>query len=127
MKIVLVDDEKTIRNVLSTFLSDEGHSVRVANDGRHSLELLEEDLPDVVLSDVKMPVMDGMELLKKIQQNYDLPFVIITGYADMEMAVEALNNGAFFLLHKPLSFQKLKDVLRLVMEKKEKKRHLINQ
>ncbi|MEA2063292.1 MAG: response regulator [Gemmatimonadota bacterium] len=119
MKILIVDDESALREILSAFLSEENHRVRNAADGKEGLKLLDDELADVVISDVKMPVMGGLEFLKKAREKYDVPFIMITGFADMDIAVNALNMGACFFIHKPLDFFELKATLCRIQEKME--------
>ncbi len=117
MKILLVDDDNAVRNVLSKFLSEENCLVRTAGNGREAFALLEQDLPDAVMSDIKMPEMDGLELLKASRRKYEVPFIMFTGYADMEIAVEALNSGAYYFIHKPINFYEIMAVLNNLRER----------
>jgi signal transduction histidine kinase len=127
MKILLVDDDSAVRNVLSKFLIEENCSVMVAGDGKEAFKMLENDLPDVVLTDIKMPVMDGLELLKACRPKYEIPFIMFTGYADMDFAVEALNNGAFYFIHKPINFYEIMAVLNHLRERLQLKRKMEEQ
>ncbi|HUU27525.1 MAG TPA: response regulator [archaeon] len=127
MKILLVDDDNAVLNVVSRFLIEENCSVKVAADGEEAFKLIEEDLPDVVMTDIKMPVMDGLELLKACKKKYDIPFIMFTGYADMDTAIEALNNGAYYFLHKPINFYEIMAVLNHLREKIRLERKLEEQ
>jgi len=86
MNILVVDDEPLVRRSLSEFLALEGYTANVASNGREALSALKEGLWDVVISDVKMPEMDGLELLRVIKKEYPSTAVIfITGYGSIEM------------------------------------------
>ena len=124
MNILVVDDELAIRKVLSTFLEESGNTVRNADNGRNGLEVISEWKPDVILSDIRMPIMDGLQFLKVTRETYKTPFIMITGYADMEVAIEALNSGASFFIHKPVNFYELNAVLDRVEEKLDLERKL---
>ena len=124
MNILVVDDELAIRKVLSTFLEESGNNVRNADNGKSGLDTISEWKPDVILSDIRMPVMDGLQFLKMTRETHDTPFIMITGYADMEVAIEALNSGASFFIHKPVNFYELQAVLNRVEEKLDLERKL---
>ncbi|MFO7577679.1 MAG: sigma-54 dependent transcriptional regulator [Pelovirga sp.] len=101
-KILVIDDEAIIREGLRQTLTLEGYQVVVAADGKAGLEKLQNDSFSVVISDLKMPVMSGMEVLKAIQVlQPNVPVIIITGFASVDSAVEAMKNGAFEYLTKP--------------------------
>jgi two-component system response regulator PilR (NtrC family) len=107
-KVLIIDDEKTIRDSLKLVLEDEGFETDVAEDGKIGLQKIEEDSVDVVISDIKMPNMDGMELLKKASQAYpETFFIMMTAYASIQTAIEALRKGAFDYLLKPIEFDDL--------------------
>jgi len=111
-KVLVVDDEQEIRASLRGVLSDEGLSVLEAVDGREALELLRAEKPELVLLDVWMPEIDGIELLRMLQEEPDRPEVImISGHGNIETAVRATKLGAFDFIEKPFSIDAL---LRLV-------------
>lgn len=107
-KILAVDDEKSIRDSLSMILSDEGYEVNSAADGEEALKLINDENFDVIISDIKMPGVDGMELLSKASKvSPETFFIIMTAYASVNTAVEALRHGAFDYLIKPVEFDDL--------------------
>ncbi len=100
--ILLVDDDSSIRWVLSKALSNAGFKVIAADNGQDALKLMEKDLPKVLITDVQMPGMSGLELMETTKNRYPhLPVVIITANADTQMAVESHQIGAFDYLPKP--------------------------
>src|SRR3989304_2435056 len=101
-RVLVVDDEEEIRKILSKILEKEGFKVITAPDGQQALEKICFDTPDAVLLDVRMPGLDGMEVLKKIKAIDDnLPVGLVTAYADTHQAVEAMKEGACDYLAKP--------------------------
>lgn len=106
-KILIVDDEKAVRETLREMLEYEGYEVMDADSGSHALNLLTQQSFDVVLCDIKMPGMDGMELLDKILQNYDIPVIMISGHGTIDTAVEAIKKGAFDFIIKPFDLNRL--------------------
>jgi two-component system nitrogen regulation response regulator NtrX len=106
--IFVVDDETTILQSLRGILSDEGFEVVVAKSGAQALEKIEEVMPDVVLLDIWMPGMDGIETLVKIKEAYpSLQVVMMSGHGNIETAVKATKLGAYDFIEKPLSLEKL--------------------
>ncbi|KPL15524.1 MAG: Fis family transcriptional regulator [Bacteroides sp. SM1_62] len=119
-KILVIDDEKSIRNTLSEILAAEDHEVLSAEDGPSGLELYGENKLDVVLCDIKMQEMDGMEVLEKIlEQPQDVPVIMISGHGDIEIAVEAIKKGAFDFLEKPLDLNRLLITIRNALERSD--------
>ncbi len=107
-KILVVDDEKAIRDSLNMILSDEGYAVSSAADGEEALNLINKDDFDIVITDIKMPNIDGMELLSKGAKNSPSTFfIIMTAYASVNTAVEALRYGAYDYIIKPVEFDDL--------------------
>jgi len=105
-QILIVDDEERIRQSLNGILRDEGYEVREAKDGAQALKQLETDPPDLVLLDIWMPGMDGIETLGRIkEQSSPLPVVMISGHANIELAVKAAKLGAYDFIEKPLSLE----------------------
>jgi two-component system nitrogen regulation response regulator NtrX len=101
--VLLVDDEAPVRDTLRKVLEYEGYTVSEARDGRKALETLKGGTPDAVLLDIKMPGMDGMEVLKRIvEADPALPVIMISGHGTIQTAVEATKTGAFDFLEKPL-------------------------
>jgi len=106
--ILVVDDEPNYLIVLSELLRDEGYEVFTADSGISGLKIARETDLDMVISDMKMPGMDGIELLAKLKEsNQHLPVILITAYAEVEKAVEAMHLGAFTYLAKPFSNEQL--------------------
>lgn len=108
-KFLVVDDEPQILDLLTEFLKSQGHSIRVAGNREQALDLLQQESFDVVLTDLKMPRLGGLELLQVIKLAYPvLPVIIITGYPSFEDAVEAMRKGAADFITKPLRLDELK-------------------
>ncbi len=107
-KILVVDDEDSIRTSLQGILEDEGFRVIHANDGITALEVLRRDLPDVVLLDIWMPRVDGIETLRQIKELYpSLAVIMMSGHGTIETAVKSTKMGAYDFIEKPLSLEKL--------------------
>lgn len=123
-KILVIDDERAIRNTLKEILGDEGHSVDVAEDGKKGMEKARQNEYDLIFSDVKMPEIDGIELLTTLKQpadenSYvDCPIVMISGHGDIETAVEALKKGAYDFIEKPLDLNRLLITIKNALEQK---------
>jgi two-component system nitrogen regulation response regulator NtrX len=106
--ILIVDDEPSILQSLSGLLADEGFEVETATNGYEGLKIVEEKSPDLVLLDIWMPGIDGIETLKEIKKNYPtIPVIIITGHGTIETAVKATKLGAYDLIEKPLSIDNI--------------------
>jgi two-component system NtrC family response regulator len=111
--VLIVDDEKNYLVVLSAFLSEEGYETVTADTAEVALEILETTDLDLVLTDMKMPSMDGIELLKRIKgKNPNLPVVMMTAYGTVEKAVEAMQLGAFNFVLKPFQNETLNQIIR---------------
>lgn len=101
-KILVVDDEKSIRDALSDILTEEKYEVLTAEDGEAGWSKLQEEKIDLVLCDIKMPKMDGMELLSKVSdEGLDIPFVMISAHGTIDTAVDATKKGAYDFIQKP--------------------------
>jgi two-component system NtrC family response regulator len=110
--VLIVDDEKNYLMVLSAFLSGEGYETLTADSAQQALEIVETTDLDLVLTDMKMPTIDGIELLKRIKQNVpDLPVVMMTAYGTVEKAVESIQLGAFNFILKPFQNETLKQIV----------------
>ena len=117
-KILVIDDEKSIRNTLKDVLEYENFEVTLAEDGEEGLELFEKEKYDAVLCDIKMPKMDGIEVLQKLfELSSDTPVVMISGHGSIDTAVEAIKKGAFDFIEKPLDLNRLLITLRNAMDK----------
>src|SRR5262245_42956064 len=100
--ILIIDDEKAIRKTLTEILSFEGYKLEEADDGEEGLKKFREKNYDLVLCDIKMPKLDGIEFLQKAAElNPDIPIVMISGHGNIETAVEAVKKGAFDFISKP--------------------------
>ncbi|MCX7926561.1 MAG: sigma-54 dependent transcriptional regulator [Candidatus Omnitrophica bacterium] len=119
ISILVVDDEPLVRRSLSEFLTMEGYTVSSAANGQEALSKLNDYLADVVITDLKMPEIDGLTLLREIKKRYPTTSVIIiTGYGSIENAVEAIKQGAFDYITKPIIDNEIRVVLeRLIKEK----------
>ena len=107
--VLIVDDERTLARAIKAFLAESGYEAEVVGDGEQALGLLESLRPDVVFSDVRLPGMTGIELLRRIREfDAAIPVVIMTAYGTIEGAVEAVKLGAFDYLKKPVDLEELK-------------------
>jgi len=117
-KILVIDDERSIRNTLSDILSLEGHKVDVAEDGEQGFRKASESKFDAVFCDIKMPKMDGLEVLAKLHDSFpELPIVMISGHGDIDTAVESIKKGAFDYIQKPLDLNRLLVTLRNALDR----------
>jgi DNA-binding NtrC family response regulator len=117
-KILVVDDNKDLREILEEYLREEGDNVEGADNGQEALEKYRENYYDLIITDLNMPELAGMELIKTIRQENEITeFAIITGYASMDSAVEAIKIGAFDYIVKPFRMEELKVVVKNVREK----------
>ena len=118
MKILIIDDERAIRNSFSGILEDEGYDVDVAENGQQGLEMVEKEKYDVIFCDIKMPVMGGVETLKRLMDmGIDSAVVMISANADLSTAVECIKNGAFDFIEKPLDLNRILITVRNAKEK----------
>ena len=116
--ILIIDDEKAIRKTLSEILSYEGYKIDEASDGEEGLKKFSTTPYDVVLCDIKMPKMDGIEFLEKARLvNPDVPIVVISGHGNIETAVEAVKKGAFDYISKPPDLNRMLITLRNALDK----------
>jgi len=115
--ILIIDDEAGIRSILKDVLQDENYNVFLAEDGYKGLDLLNAEPVDLVILDVWLPNMGGIEVLKRIKEEYrDVEVVMISGHANINLAVKAVKTGAFDFLEKPLSLEKIITVVRNALE-----------
>ncbi|HMO61762.1 MAG TPA: sigma-54 dependent transcriptional regulator [Ferruginibacter sp.] len=116
--ILIIDDEKAIRKTLGEILSYEGYKIDEAADGEEGLRKFSSSTFDVVLCDIKMPKMDGLEFLEKARQvNPDVPIIVISGHGNIETAVEAVKKGAFDYISKPPDLNRMLITLRNALDK----------
>src|SRR5436190_11460318 len=118
--ILIIDDEKAIRKTLSEILSYEGYKIDEAADGEEGLKKLREKEFDVILCDIKMPKVDGIEFLEKSKDiNGDTPIIMISGHGTIETAVEAVKKGAYDYISKPPDLNRLLITIRNAMDKNQ--------
>ena len=118
LKILVIDDERSIRNTLKEILGFEGYQVELAENGRNGLELIQTNEFDIILCDIKMPEMDGLEVLDQIKKTKpDSTVVMISGHGTIDTAVEAIKKGAFDFIEKPLDLNRLLITLRNASDK----------
>ena len=111
-QILVVDDEPNLRRVLSAQLERDGYEVHTAEDGEQALGILKDHHIDLVITDLRMPKMDGMELLRRAQKlDAELPVVMITAHGTVDNAVEALKTGAFDYLTKPFDQMEVRTIV----------------
>ena len=123
--ILLVDDEEDIRDVIGISLSDLGYKVLIAENGQEALRIFQNDFPPIVLTDIKMPGMDGVELLRKLKQlNPDVEVIMITGHGAMDLAVMSLKYAATDFITKPINVEVLEVALKKVQDKIKMKQQL---
>jgi two-component system, NtrC family, nitrogen regulation response regulator NtrX len=116
--ILLIEDEKAIRKTLSEILSYEGYKIDEAGDGEEGLKKFKEKAYDMVLCDIKMPKMDGIEFLQKAgEANADVPIIMISGHGNIETAVEAVKKGAYDFISKPPDLNRLLITIRNALDK----------
>jgi DNA-binding NtrC family response regulator len=116
--ILIIDDEKAIRKTLTEILSFEGYKIDEAVDGEEGLKKFKEKTYDVVLSDIKMPKIDGLDFLQKaVEVNADVPIIMISGHGNIETAVEAVKKGAYDFIQKPPDLNRLLITIRNAMER----------
>ncbi|SNR77561.1 sigma-54-dependent transcriptional regulator [Desulfurobacterium atlanticum] len=114
MKILIIDDEAGIRESLSGILEDEGYSISTAESGNEGLEKIETENPDIIILDLFLPGIPGMEILKQLLRKKiteKAVVIVISGHGNIQTAVEAIKNGAFDFIEKPINFEKLLSVL----------------
>lgn len=115
--LLIVDDEPSILKILTLILSKSVTHIQTASNGKEALEILNSGTIYAVLSDINMPVMNGLELLFHVRdRGMDIPFVFLTAYADKEKSVEALRLGATDFLEKPFEPETVIEVIRKVLE-----------
>jgi DNA-binding NtrC family response regulator len=118
MKILIIDDERSIRNSLKEILADEGYDVDVAEDGAQGCEMAQKEKYSVIFCDIKMPEMDGTEVLDKLtEMGIDSAVVMISGHADITTAVDCIKKGAFDFIEKPLDLNRILITIKNATEK----------
>ncbi len=108
MQILVVDDERVVFNTVVTYLNEQGHDVGYCSDADQALKALREESPELVLTDVRMPGMDGLALLKEIKElDESIDVILMSGFGDMDLVIEAQRCGAFDFIKKPIDFREL--------------------
>jgi len=123
-KILVADDEQEIRNLLDHFLKGQGYEVVLASDGNQALKLAAEENPQIIILDIKMPGLDGLEVCKRLKEKEQtklIPVIVITGFEDNKM--EALNIGADDFVNKPFDMAEISSRVRSAL----RIRHLTNE
>jgi len=124
--ILVIDDEKSIRNTLKDVLEYEKHNVDLAEDGIGGLALFEKGTYDLVLCDIKMPKMDGLEVIEKIFSNTrDIQVIMISGHGNIETAVDSIKKGAFDFIEKPLDLNRLLITVKNALDKNKLIAHTV--
>ena len=118
MKILIIDDERSIRNSLKEILVDEGYDVDLAENGSQGCAMVDKEKYSVIFCDIKMPEMDGMEVLDRFNQmGIDAAVVMISGHGDIAVAVECIKKGAFDFIPKPLDLNRILITIKNATEK----------
>ena len=118
MKILIIDDERAIRNSLKEILMDEGYDVEVAENGAQALAMVDKEKYSIIFCDIKMPGMDGIEVLDKLtEMGSDAAVVMISGHGDISTAVECIKKGAFDFISKPLDLNRILITIKNATEK----------
>ncbi len=118
--ILIVDDEAEVLELLSELVEKLGYSPLTASNAHEALDIIDHKNVDVVLSDLVMPEMDGIELLKRVKaRKSDIPFLVITGYPSIETAVETIKKGAYDYLPKPFQIDDVAVKINRAVEKKD--------
>ncbi|WP_423731816.1 acetoacetate metabolism transcriptional regulator AtoC [Hafnia paralvei] len=124
-RILIVDDEKNVLRMLNTVFSQEGNQVFCADNGQDALIIFEQERPDIVLMDIRMPTMNGLEALQRMREKWlDTPIILMTAYAAVETAVEALRLGAFDYVIKPFELDELKLLINRALQLRNMKQEI---
>ena len=124
-KLLLIDDEEPVRKIVGLYLRSHGYEVFAAADGQRGIELFQRETPPIVLTDIKMPGMDGIEVLKRIKQiSADTEVIVITGHGDMDLAIQSLQLDASDFITKPVGNEALSIALKRAQERLDTRRLL---
>lgn len=116
MKILVVDDEEGARDLFNTILTDEGYDVSLANGGEEALSLFKSHPFNLVITDIKMPVMDGLQLLQEIRKmGSKTDVIMVTAYGEVESYLKAMSLGAAEYINKPIRIKELKQIVHRVL------------
>jgi DNA-binding NtrC family response regulator len=116
MKILVVDDEEGARELFNTILTDEGYEITLANNGEEALSLFKNTPFNLVITDIKMPVMDGLQLLQEIRKiGSKTDVIMVTAYGEVESYLKAMSLGAAEYINKPIRIKELKRIVYKVL------------
>lgn len=119
-RVLVIEDQQVLLRYLELMLKRAGYDVVVATNGRQGIQILETDSIDLVLTDFRMPILDGLDVLRYVQQSRQpVPVVLMTAYGAPGVANEALRLGAFAYIPKPFEFEELVQILQQAMAKKD--------
>src|ERR1051325_1665961 len=118
-RILVIDDERSILDTIQILLKSEGYDVVTSQNGREALDEFDTIQPDIVLTDIRMPAMSGLEILAVVQErDPKVPVILMTAQASLQSAVQAVNQGAFYYLQKPFSNDDLVAICRRAAEQR---------
>ena len=121
-RILVVDDEESIREFFQIMLKREGYEVLTASNGREGFEVFKKNPVDVIISDIQMPEMSGMDLLQKVKEaDPEMVMIMVTAFGSTDTAVEAMKLGAYDYLQKPFKIDEVKIILKQALEKRSLK------
>ncbi|MDA8087698.1 MAG: sigma-54 dependent transcriptional regulator [Nitrospiraceae bacterium] len=124
-KILVVEDEQHMREILNMLLETEGYQIQTAKDGSHGVELLEKEIFNLVITDIKMPGVDGFGILEKaLQTSPETVVIMMTAFGTMESALEAMKLGAYDYIHKPFKIDEIRLIVKKALEKQKMQRQL---
>ena len=126
-KILIVDDEFNSRTPLAQLFQEDGYSADTAENGKTALETLKSTPFDILITDIRMPVMDGIELFHRAKEIYPhMPVILFTAYGTIEAAVKSLKEGVFHYLEKPVNFDLLNHTVQQALEIQDLEKEIIN-
>ena len=118
-KILIIDDDAGVRDSMQEFIKDSGYDIYTASSAEEALELLKSEIVDVVITDIMLTGMDGLELTDLIKHNYDIDVIVMTGYSEKFSYEDAINKGASDLVFKPIRYRELMLRLRRVLKERQ--------
>ncbi len=108
-RVLIVDDETNMCSIIRDILVEDGYEVMVAGNGREALGVVQKTVPDLIITDINMPCMSGLDLLREVKNLHpQIQFIIMTAFGELETYLKAMNNGAFDYITKPLNIEMLK-------------------
>jgi DNA-binding NtrC family response regulator len=116
-RILIVDDEMNMCSIIQEILGDEGYEVMVAENGSEALQAIQKVTPDLIITDINMPCMGGLELLREVKSLHpNVQFIIMTAFGELETYLNAMSNGAFDYITKPINIEMLKLMVAKVLQ-----------